>query len=174
MAKPKHDYNHEDFYKLIREAALNGATDEQIAVVLELTPEVFSRMKAGRYEGWNEKQNEERGAKISQVLADARITTNRIVRATYLTTILGKKKLKNKSTVIRNIRTAEGELTGAQEIQTTEQEIEMAPSLQGMTTWLHHHDPEWRKRSKDMDDDESMRSDKSVPIENWLADNSDD
>ena len=60
---------------------------------------------------------------------------------------LGGIKTKHVSTVKRRLR-IDGELTDNEEIQTTTQEIESAPSLQALSTWLYHFDPEWRKRQR--------------------------
>jgi len=168
MAKPKHDYDNEDFYRLIKEAALNGATDAQVAVVLELTPQRFCQMKNGTWPEWTDEENKRRSAKIREVLAQARDSTNRLLRAVYLTTILGKTKIKNKTTVVRNIRTRDGELTGEQEIQTTTAEIQHPPSLQGIATWLHHHDPEWRKGEKHQDEELPDNIEHGISIDAWI------
>lgn len=47
MAKPKHDYDSEDFYKRIEALAMNGYTDEEVANELNLSREVFGCMKMG-------------------------------------------------------------------------------------------------------------------------------
>lgn len=52
MAKPKHDYDSPDFYKLIEQLAMNGYTDEEIANEMNLSREVFGCMKNGNYENW--------------------------------------------------------------------------------------------------------------------------
>ena len=54
MAKPKHDYDSEDFYKRIEALAMNGYTDEEIANELSLRREVFTCMKNGNYENWTD------------------------------------------------------------------------------------------------------------------------
>ena len=51
MAKPKHDYDNEYFYKRIEGLAMNGYTDEEIANELNLSADVFGAMKNGNYQG---------------------------------------------------------------------------------------------------------------------------
>ena len=64
MAKPKHDYDSEDFYKRIEGLAMNGYTDEEIANELNLCREVFTCMKNGNYENWTDEENKRRGETI--------------------------------------------------------------------------------------------------------------
>lgn len=143
MANPKHDYGGEEFYQQLYALAINGASDSEIAHMLEpsLDPSVFSRMKAGKYEGWNEEENKEYSEHISQVLARARVKTNYAVRATYLKTALGKEKLV--SVVERAIRDEDGNETGQTLVQKTTSDV--PANQQAMATWLFHHDPEWRE-----------------------------
>ena len=61
MAKPKHDYDSEDFYKRIEGLAMNGYTDGEIANELNLSADVFGSMKNGNYQCWDEEENKRRG-----------------------------------------------------------------------------------------------------------------
>ena len=47
MAKPKHDYDSEDFYKRIEGLAMNGYTDSEIANELNLSADVFGSINVG-------------------------------------------------------------------------------------------------------------------------------
>lgn len=151
MAKPKFNYNNPDFYKEIETLAMQGLTDAQIAINLQdkfdqaLTQEVFSRMKNGKYEGWNEEQNKLRSILISQALAHGRTKINAIVRGAYLKSALGGKKIKSKSTVTRKIKTPDGSFEDVGEVQVTETEQELPPNMQALSTWLFNHDEEWKK-----------------------------
>lgn len=173
MAKPKFDYNSNEFYDEIFALALRGLTDAEIADALSdkfgqtLASEVFSRMKNGSYEGWSNKENKIRSEKISQALSRARRKINVLIRGAFLTAALGGKKVKSKSIVSRKIRRADGTLTDMEDIQTTETESELPPNLQAITTWLNNHDPDWKKASQGEEDDEG-----SIDITNWIKDNS--
>ena len=68
MAKPKHDYDSEDFYKRIEALAMNGYTDEEIANELNLRREVFTCMKNGNYENWTDEENKRVLILISKVI----------------------------------------------------------------------------------------------------------
>ena len=56
MAKPKFDYNGDAFYDEIEQLAKQGQKDSEIAYALglkfgvDLNPQVFNRMKNGKYE----------------------------------------------------------------------------------------------------------------------------
>lgn len=165
MARPKHDYDHPDFYKLIEQLAMNGYTDEEIANELNLTREVFGCMKNGNYSGWGERENSERGERISNVLAYGRTKIKALVRSTYLKAAIGGKKIR--SATKRHIQSrcaCMGEnktcsscggtgwvfLTDKAIIQETESEL--PPNMQALSTWLYHHDEEWRKASEGLHD----------------------
>lgn len=133
---------------------MQGLTDAEIADNLEdkfktsLSPEVFYCMKNGTYDKWSEEENERRSARLAKVLARGRRKINSIVRGAYLKAALGGKKLKNKSTTTRRMRLPDGTLTDSEDIQATVSEIEQAPNMQALSTWLYHHDEEWRKMSQ--------------------------
>ena len=66
-------YDTDRFYSILSALGKKDATDKEIAAALNITPETFSRMKNGKYEGWTEKQNEERSPnriKAQQILYD--------------------------------------------------------------------------------------------------------
>ena len=166
MTEPKHDYAGDKFYEDIFALAFQGLTDAEVAYSLDLTPEVFSRMKNGKYEGWNEEENEYRGERLSQVLARARMKVNSIVRGAYLKGALGGKKIK--STTKRYVQDrcmCEGkdkecaQCGGTGWVQLTdkaisqETEAELPPNMQALSTWLYHHDEAWRKIERKQDED---------------------
>lgn len=67
MAKPKHNYDSEDFYIDIGTFALQGMNDAEIADALDLDTETFSCMKNGNYYCWTKEENERRGSRIIKV-----------------------------------------------------------------------------------------------------------
>ena len=96
MAKPKHDYDSEDFYKRIEALAMNGYTDEEIANELNLRREVFTCMKNGNYENWTDEENKRRGECITNVLAHGRTKIVALLRGAYIKGAFGGKKTKSK------------------------------------------------------------------------------
>lgn len=174
MAKPKFDYNSNEFYDEIFALAFRGLTDAEIADALSekfgqtLASEVFSRMKNGCYEGWSNKENKIRSEKISQVLSRARRKINVLIRGAFLSAALGGKKVKSKSVVSRKLKRPDGTLMDMEDVQTTETETELPPNLQAITTWLNHHDEDWRKTTQEEEDNEEG----SIDITNWIKDNS--
>lgn len=178
MARPKKfDYDSIDFYDEILALSMQGLTDAEIADALgdkfgvSLSPEVFSCMKNGKYEAWSDNENERRSAKLSKVLARGRNKINGIVRGAYLKAAIGGKKIRSKSVTRRKLK-VDNVYTDDEEIQTTESESEMPPSIQALATWLYHHDPEWRKiESKQEEDLEMGRG--SIDITKWLEANED-
>ena len=96
MAKPKHDYDSEDFYKCIETLAMNGYTDEEIANELNLRREVFTCMKNGNYETWTDEENKRRGECITNVLAHSRTKIVALLRGVYIKGAIGGKKTKSK------------------------------------------------------------------------------
>ena len=59
-----------------------------------LTPEVFSRMKNGTYDGWNEQENKLRSMLICQALSRARVKLNLLYKGVYDKLAMGKWKTK--------------------------------------------------------------------------------
>lgn len=131
-------------------------------------------MKNGNYEAWSEKENKRRGDRLSKVLAHGRRKINSIVRGAYLKAALGGKKLKNKSTTTRHLRLPDGTLSDTEEIQVTDQEIEQAPNMQALSTWLYHHDEEWKKTERNQDNEDSIPTPQQIEhginIESWIND----
>lgn len=153
MAKPKFDYDSDDFYDELLALAMQGLTDAEIADSLEdkfgvsLDPETFSTMKNGHYISWNSEENAIRSARILKALERGRRKINSIVRGRYLKAALGGIKTKRKDITSRKLR-VDGNYTEDEEIMTTESEIELAPNMQALATWLFNHDDEWRKASE--------------------------
>ncbi len=166
---PKHDYDDDEFYDHVFYLAFNGANNSEIANELNLHPDVFGRMASGTYDGWNEEENERRGKRLCRVLASAREKINRTVRARYLQTALGGVKVKSK--VTRYIKGEEDQTLEL--VQQTE--TELAPNMQAMSTWLYHHDPDWRKVQRGFEPAESTSAnadniEQGVDISAWIED----
>ena len=153
--KPKHDYTSEEFLSQVESYAKKGFTDKEIAYAIGLEPETFCRKKV-------------EVCQLSQVLSRGRAQINAAVRAKFLAVALG--GIKTKSTTRRKLRLEDGTLTDEEEIQTVENEL--APSLQAMSTWLYHHDEEWRKieRNQDVEEDIPADIDRGVNIDSWIKD----
>lgn len=159
MAKPKFDYDGEDFYKEIYALAMQGLDDKEIAYSLAdsfgvgLRPSTFACMKGGNYKGWNTEENERRGERISNELARGRARITGIVRGRYLKTALGGIKVKGKS-VRRRHMVVDGQQTEDMVVETVENEQETPPNVQALANWLYHHDPMFRKIQKGIEDAE--------------------
>lgn len=176
---PKFDYDSVDWYLEIQRLAFNGATNAEIADGLAdkfkntLCPQTFSEMINGEYKGWTKEENKRRSSKLSEVLARARRKNLFAVRNAYLTAALGGKKLKNKATTKRKLKLPDGTVTDTEDVQTTDTEVEMGPNMQALSTWLYHHDPEWRKveRKQDEDANEIPKSkEHGISIDEWIKD----
>lgn len=175
----KFDYDSDEFVQEIFALAFNGLSNDEIADGLEnrfgfgLAPSTFKKMLNGRYENWSKEENERRSTRYKSYLERARRKTNSLVRGRFLKMALGGIKTKHVSTVKRRLR-IDGELTDNEEIQTTTQEIESAPSLQALSVWLYHFDPEWRKRQQGKHDEEEDPSyvpndiSKGIDITQWI------
>jgi hypothetical protein len=152
--KPKFDYTSEVFLSLVESYAKKGFTDKEIAYAIGILPQTFCEKKSEYTE-------------ISEVLSRGRAQINAAVRAKFLAVALG--GIKTKSTTKRKLRMEDGTLTNDEEVQTVE--TELAPSLQAMSTWLYHHDEEWRRVERNEDMDEDIESDGSIPISRWIEEN---
>lgn len=170
MAKPRHNYDGEEFYQEIYGYAFQGANDNEIADALDLSPEDFNSMKNGNCLFWDEEENERRGSRIRQALERARRKVNFIVRGRYLKAALGGIKIKSKTTVRRKMR-IDGQYTEDEDIQTTENETETAPNIGALGHWLYHHDLEWRRVEKGLtnDDDSVQNVDTGIDISKWIT-----
>lgn len=180
MAKPKHNYDGEDFYIDIGTYALQGMNDAEIADALDLDPEAFSTMKNGKYIGWDDEQNERRSSRILKVLARSRRKTTALVRGAYLKAALGGKKVKNVAKTKRPLFNDDGTpqikiVNGKEEqeyqvLQVSETEFEQPPNIQALATWLYHHDPDWRRRQRGEPDPEEVGdAEQGLNIEAWIA-----
>lgn len=190
--KPKFDYDSREWYTAIHALAMAGFGDAEIAASIgekiqeyrnasggePLTPsqlegidrQTFSKMKGGRYDKWTDEQNKERGDRITQVLEQARMKVNGIVKGTYLRLALGGKKVKNKGTTYRRLK-IDGVYTDDEEIQRSETEVELPPNIQALANWLYHHDPEWRKRQRGTDEETSdlpREIVRGINVEDWI------
>ena len=177
--KPKFNYDSDEFYEAVYECAYQGMTDKEIAYGLQdrlgasLTPDTFLAMLGGRYASWDKDDNQYRSKRLKRALDRARHKINSVVRNRYLKMALGGWKTKNVTVVQRRMR-IDGELTDNEDIQTSTTEQEYAPSLQALSVWLHHHDPEWRKYEgvvkEDIDDDPDAipEAKKGIDIAQWI------
>lgn len=177
MAKPKFDYDSDEFYEEIFALSLQGLNDAEIADGLydkfgeRLDPDTFSAMKGGRYPLWSPEENKARGERINRVLAHGRRKINAIVRGAYLKAALGGKKTKNKSTTFRHEYDDKGEPVGKYPIQEVISEIEMPPNIQALSTWMYHHDPDWRRIQRGLDTETSEipeNIDHGIDIDAWI------
>lgn len=188
VSRPTRDvkYNYdskEDFYDVISKFAGQGMTDSEIAYSMDLLPTTFSRMKNGKYERWTKEENKRRSEQIAQVLSSARARANGVVRAAYLRTAIGGKKIKTiTKRYVQERCLCNGEdkechhcggtgwviLTDRAIIQETESEL--PPNLQAQSNWLYQHDPDWRKicRGKEDDDGNIKPAERDVDIMGWL------
>ena len=189
MAKPKFNYDGEDFYKEIYALAMQGLIDSEIAYSLGdnlgvaededgnikennikgLTPEVFSKMKNGNYEGWTKEENERRSKRISQELAHGRAKVLGIVRGRYLKAALGGIKIKGsvkrqRYNVINGIPDKQNMI-----MEETESVSETAPNMQALANWLYHNDTEFRNIQKGIEEgDINIKVKNGVSISAWL------
>lgn len=190
MAKPKFNYDGEDFYKEIYALAMQGLNDGEIAyalgdnlgVVLDddgrvigeseikgLGPDTFAQMKNGQYKGWTEEENERRGKRISKELAHGRAKVLGIVRGRYLKAALGGIKIKGKVTRKRyNVINGQADLDNMV-MEETNSESETAPNMQALANFLYHHDPQFRNIQKGIEEGENIPPVKNgVSISAWL------
>lgn len=171
MAKAKHNYDSDDFYDEIFALAMQGFSNAEIADSLDLDPETFSTMKNGRYIGWSVEENCRRGERILNVLARGRRKIIAAVRGRYLKAALGGIKTKNVQKVMRPVFDNDGNPTGENVVvQINESEFESSPNIQALSTWLYHHDPEWRRVQRgEPDPEETASADNGLDIEAWIA-----
>lgn len=185
MARPKKfDYDSDDFYDEILALSMQGLTDAEIADSLDLSPEAFCCMKNGNYEAWSDEENERRSARLFKVLTRGRRKILGIVRGRYLKTALGGLKVKSITKRYVQDRCPCGgndkecpECGGTGWIVITdkaimqENETELPPNMQALSTWLYHHDEEWRKVEKKQEDEEDVvphNTTKGVDIDAWI------
>lgn len=177
MAKPKFDYQGDDFYNEIERLAMQGQKDSEIAYSLaekfgvDLTPVVFIRMKNGNYESWNEEKNKQYGERITQSLARGREKINSLVRGRFLKTALGGVKIKGK-TVVKRHMVIDGQETENLIVEERETEQETPPNMQALSVWLYHFDEEWRKVQQGKKEEEAkgipFDPKKGISINKWI------
>ena len=188
MAKPRHDYDSNDFYELIRQLAMNGFTDKEIAHRLNLDPDTFGAMKNGNYVSWSAAKNKKRSKRMIGVLTSARSNVVAGLRSAYIRSALGGKKIHSKTrNYVRQRCPCNGEdpncprcggtgwVTLTDKAVVAETETELAPNNQALATLLFHYDPDWRKveRNQDKDEDENNIS-HGVDISKWIAEETKD
>ncbi len=142
----KFDYTDKEFLSAIESFAEQGYTDASIAYALgdkfeglRLSPVWFSTIKNEK--GKNGKPTK-RATLINEALARGRVNVNAAVRATYLQMALGQRTVK--TTITRRLRAKDGldvEDPDAEVVETTE--MELAPNMQALSTWMYNHDNEW-------------------------------
>ena len=190
MAKPKFNYDGEDFYKEIYALAMQGLNDGEIAyalgdnlgVVLDddgrvisesdvkgLDPSTFALMKEGKYKGWTDEENERRGKRISKELAHGRAKVLGIVRGRYLKAALGGIKIKGKVTrkrynIVNGVKDEDNMV-----MEESESIQETAPNMQALANFLYHHDTEFRNIQKGIEEgDLNIKVKNGVNISAWL------
>lgn len=189
MAKPKFNYDGEDFYKEIYALAMQGLQDAEIAYNLGdslgvatdengvpyethargLTPEVFNKMKNGNYEGWTEEENKRRSERISQELAHGRAKILGIVRGRYLKAALGGIKIKGsvrrkRYNIVNGVKDEDNMV-----MEESESVQETAPNMQALANFLYHHDPQFRNIQKGIEEgDINIKVKNGVSISAWL------
>lgn len=190
MAKPKFNYDSEEFYKEIYALAMQGLNDAEIAyalgdslgVVLDddgnvikdseikgLEPTTFAAMKEGKYPIWSAEDNERRSRRIKKELAHGRAKVLGIVRGRYLKAALGGIKIKGKVTRKRyNVINGKSDFQNMV-MEETESEQETAPNMQALANFLYHHDPQFRNIQKGIEDaDVLIKVKNGVDISKWL------
>lgn len=135
MAKPKYDYESDEFKERIEELARRGYTDKEIALELELNPNYFSELKNNN-------------DCISEPLKRARAKVNATARQKYLALSMG---LLKKKTVTRKLpsKFEEDSYIDPDGLVVYETIEELPPDRAGLERWLYNHDEDWRKTIND-------------------------
>ncbi|MDR6734198.1 hypothetical protein [Sphingobacterium sp. 2149] len=135
MAKPKYDYESDQFKERIEELARRGYTDKEIALELELNPNYFSELKNNN-------------DCISEPLKRARAKVNATARQKYLALSMG---LLKKKTVTRKLpsKFEEDSYIDPDGLVVYETIEELPPDRAGLERWLYNHDEDWRKTIND-------------------------
>ncbi len=171
-------YDTDRFYSILSALGKKDATDKEIAAALNITPETFSRMKNGKYDGWTDKENEERSERICQVLSRARASLITALKDSYIKLATGNAK----STTTRYVQArcmCNGQdrecpaCGGTGYITLTDRSIvmeqQLPPNAQAITTLLRHYSPEWRKEEDEADDEELPQNvKKGIPVSHWI------
>ena len=125
-----------------------------------LNPEVFSRMKNGEYDKWDEQENKLRSMLIGQALSQARVKLSLLYKGVYDKLAMGKWKTKTVTTVVRDGFDKDGNKVNDTTVTTTEQEL--PPNMQALSTWRFNHDPEFRKTLQQMKKMDVSVEDKTI------------
>ena len=170
-------YDTDRFYSILSALGKKDATDKEIAAALNITPETFSRMKNGKYDGWTEKENEERSERICQVLSRARASLITALKDSYIKLATGNAK----STTTRYVQArcmCNGQdrecpaCGGTGYITLTDRTIvmeqQLPPNAQAITTLLRHYSPEWRKDEDEADDEDGWKPTSDLPVWKWI------
>ena len=171
-------YDTDRFYSILSALGKKDATDKEIAAALNITPETFSRMKNGKYDGWTDKENEERSERICQVLSRARASLITALKDSYIKLATGNAK----STTTRYVQArcmCNGQdrecpaCGGTGYITLTDRSIvmeqQLPPNAQAITTLLRHYSPEWRKEEDEADVEELPQNVKQgIPVSHWI------
>jgi hypothetical protein len=142
----KFNYNDPHFYAVVEDYAAKGLTDKDIAWALvkefgeNISPHNFKKIKLEVDKKGNLTK---RAEKLNTALTRGRSKINLLVRAAFLQTALGQRKVKTVTTITRKTE------NGMEEVQITETEAEVAPNFQAQSTWLFNHDSEWRQKTID-------------------------
>lgn len=186
MAKPQYDYDSEDFYNTLQRFASVVEQDDRIAILLDLTPEVFNRMKNGKYEGWDEEKNKRRSERISQVLTRARSATITRVHNTLFQLAIGEAYTYTDSVKMAGVHceckgkkvncpkcggTGWVEKPDSDDAIIQKTRTKLAPSLSALTVYLRHHDPDYRKIERGLDEETSdiPEMPQGVNVIEWLG-----
>lgn len=166
MAKPKYDYDSDEFYRLIEESASrqmmenNIFFDKYIAEDLGLRDTTFSDMKNGEYREWTEEENRRRKSRINEVLTRARGAAEPMVWKAILDMGLG--KVQGQDITFEKVN---GQVSDAQRITVHK----LPPNLQALTVWLRHHSKRWREIENGIESNEVPQNvSKGIDIEAWI------
>lgn len=144
----------EQFYSILKNLGKLYASDKQIAAVLNIAPETFSRMKNGKYPSWTEEENRERSGRINQVLTGARENANTLLLDSYFNLATGKATSKTYKYVQERCDCDGADKKcpycgGTGWVSLTDkvivQEQVLPPNPQAITTLLRHYSENWKE-----------------------------
>lgn len=168
MARPKYDYDSEDFYRRIRKSAERQMRDSHIiwdkviAKDLSLNERTFSEMKRGEYRHWSESENETRRRRINEVLSEAEESFTPEVWKMILEMGLG--NAESQDTVFDVV---DGKAKNSQRVTVHK----LPPNLGALQLWLRHHSKTYRgveSGKADNDDDVPTEISHGVDIDKWI------
>lgn len=171
--KSKHNYNGEDFYKLIESLARIGFTDKEIAERLNIDSKTFSKMKNGHCHFWTQDQNRTRSERIMAALSKGRLEIVAIIRAAYLKAALGGKMLKSVVKEYIQSLDTDGNQVGERVLHSmTERETELPPNMKALSKWLYHFDADWRNSENERKSHSAkMHHVDNQQVDHWIAAN---